>query len=118
MIVASVIGRLVVDIIPIQANPDMPSSSWDFDSRLFESIQDGWSESWKKTIGAEWGYETARRFNQQPLTYWRLRIRWRTLAILYSIPVLIELGKRLRKRFRGEHSRPAFEPSEYPPQSA
>lgn len=96
--VSSVIGRLVVTIIPYNYSSDS-ISEWDFDSRPFDSVQDGWEDSWKKTLGVEWGYERAPQFNRQPVGMWRLRIRWRTLAAVYAVPILIEMGRRGWRRF-------------------
>lgn len=96
--VASVIGRIVVDINPVGLGLDATASEWRFDSDLFDTVEDGWQASWRKVLGVEWGMESARRFGGQPYTYWRLRIRWRTLAILYLVPVLIELVRRFRAR--------------------
>lgn len=97
-VVASLTGRLVVTVLPGGNGSDAPASEWSFDSRVFDSIQDGWRESWQKTIGIEWGDEALRQYNKAPIICWRLRIRWRTLAILYAIPVVIEVSRRARRR--------------------
>jgi hypothetical protein len=99
VMVSSVIGRLVITIFPSGNGSETGQSVWDFDSRVFDSIQDGWAESWQKTLGVEWGDETLRQFNRGTVSYWRLRIRWRSLAILYAIPVVIEIGRRAWRRF-------------------
>lgn len=99
MTFASVIGRIVIDVYPTGRGGDMTGSIWSFDTDLFDNIQDGWQPSWKKTLGVEWGEETVRRFGGQQVTYWRLRIRWRTLAVLYAVPVVVELSRRFRQRF-------------------
>ncbi len=94
--VASVIGRIVVDIYPGGLGADATASSWDFDSRTFETIQDAWPETWKKTLGIEWGDQSARRFGGQQFGFWRLRVRWRTLTLLYALPIAIELVRQIR----------------------
>lgn len=96
---ASVIGRIVIDIYPRGTGSDGTGSTWSFDTDLFLNVQDAWQPSWKKTLGVEWGDETVRRFGGQEFSYWRLRIRWRTLAMLYAIPVMIELVRRARNRW-------------------
>ena len=113
VIVASVIGRLVVDIFPVTEG-DVTSSNWNFDSRDFATIQDGWPESWKKTLGIQWGDESIRRFGGQQLDYWRFRIRWRTLAILYALPVGIELLRQVRRRTSRHDARQRLLPGSSP----
>lgn len=102
--ISSVIGRVVIDSVPSNGM-DASSSTWNFDSRPFGVVQDSWAPSWKKTLGVEWGYEASpRQFGAPTMNYWRMRIRWRTLAILYALPVGIELLRRLRRRMAGGES--------------
>lgn len=98
VVVSSVIGRLVLTVTPPNGTVDSSQSVWDFDSRNFESVTDGWAEGWQKVLGIQWGYERAFQLSRQPTVFWRLRVRWRTLAILYAVPVGIELVRRFRRR--------------------
>lgn len=104
LIVSSVIGRLVITVKAPPPDTDATRSIWDFDSRNFENIRDGWAEGWLKTLGVQWGPEMLPEGNRQPTPSWRLRIRWRTLAVLYALPVAIELTRRLRRRHLRPHS--------------
>lgn len=107
LLISSVLDRLVFTIVPPPSNMEPGHSTWDFDSRNFDTIRDGWADGWPKTIGIQWGYELVPQANRPSVPYWRLRIRWRTLAFLYGTPVAIELIRRARRRLRRRD--PAFE---------
>lgn len=83
--------------------PAPAGTGWQYESAEFRSDNDGWPESFRKTIGIQWGDEPFTRRDGQVFQAWRLRIRWRTMLALYAAPLLIDaLLKRRRNRHHDE----------------
>lgn len=96
--VASAIGRLMVTTRTSYRNPQ--SGVWTYESVEIANMDDGWQPSIWKTIGLDWGTEQFTSFSGRQITQWRLRLKWRTLLILYLTPVLIDALIKWRSRQR------------------
>jgi hypothetical protein len=100
LVVRSIIDRLVIDYVPTSPR-EAQHVGWTADSYPYNRARarDGWQPGWKKLIGIEWGWvDLPGNGVQRTMPMWRLRIRWTTMAILYSLlGVLIwTLGRRPR----------------------
>jgi hypothetical protein len=95
--VGSVMDRILFTVQRLPT-PEPDSGSWSFSSSPVETMRDGWAPSWRKTLGIDWGEEIVRDGDTQ--TYWRLRIRWRTLIAIYMLPLLWEVVRRRLHRRR------------------
>ncbi len=96
----SVIGRIVVDYVAMErSNRAAIAAEWYRSSQSLGQIQDGWQESWKKAVGVEWGWiaPQPRWDGGSSLPIWRLRVRWRTITLVYLV-VLGLVWVRYRRR--------------------
>lgn len=96
--VASAIGRLMVVTRTSYRNPQ--NSGWVYESAEVGNLEDGWRPSVWKTIGVEWGEESFTTYSGRVITQWRLRLQWRTLLVVYLVPVLIDAFARRLSRQR------------------
>lgn len=98
MILESIFGRLQFQIATI----DDPSRTTDYNTidRPIGSRRDFWAPSWRKTIGIDWGDETA-YFSRRPLPVWQFRIRWRTLGVFLAAPPALLIYRGIRQKMRG-----------------
>ena len=95
--IASAIGRLMVTTRTHYRNPQ--NSGWVYESAEISGLDDGWRPSIWKTVGVEWGEESYTTYSGRVITMWRLRVQWRTLLIVYLVPVLIDaLAKRVTQQ--------------------
>ena len=97
--VGSAMGRLMLTARPLR-RPAAPDT-WSYESYEIRDMSDGWVPSIWKSIGIDWGQE------QQPIgwsgrvaTYWRMRVKWTSLAVVFATPLAIEALRSRRTRVK------------------
>lgn len=93
----SAIDQIFITLSPARSG-EPQSTVWVYNSFPAASARDGWADSWLKFVGVEWGDEPDTRFRNQNLTCWRFRVRWRTLVLIFLLPLVWEVIRLKRRR--------------------
>jgi hypothetical protein len=91
--VRSILGRILIYRVDSTVDMATPFSgtSWMYSSfPLTRALPDGWQPSWKKELGVEWAHAPLATPPGTEGGFW-LRIRWRTIVILFSILPIVRV---------------------------